>query len=153
MKNDIGIVSFLFIAIIGLALWFSSSPAYVPYSSTIDRGYSRYEGFSPLEYTSTKDSSVVDSPVSDYSINKDSGSASASKSVSGFSGYGVFTNPSSAPEKVDIFSQAKGSLDGQGYGYYNSQGPLQLDSNMKTQLATRGMNASGVPSNLGGSPV
>ena len=150
MKKDIVVVSLLFIAIIGLALWFSSCPAYVPYSSTIARGPAKYEGFSSLEYSSATDHSVVDSPVADYEINKPT---EGSKSVSGFGGYGVFTNPNSAPETVDIYSQAKGSLDGQSYGYYNSQGPLQLDDNMKKQLSTRGMNASGSPSILGGSAV
>jgi hypothetical protein len=150
MKKDIVIVSILFVAIIVLALWFSSSPCYVPYSSTIARGPAKYEGFSSLEYSSTKDNSVVDSPVSNYEMNKNT---SGSKSVSGFGGYGVFTNPSSNEEPVDIYSQAKGSLDGPGYGYYNSQGSIQMDDNMKKQLSTRGMNASGVPSIVGGSPV
>jgi hypothetical protein len=150
MKKDIIIVSILFIAIIVLALWFSSSPSYIPYSSTIAIGPAKYEGFSSLEYSSTKDNSVIDSPVSNYEINKDN---SGSKSISGFSGYGVFTNPSSEPETLDIYSQAKGSLDQPGYGYYNSQGPIQMDDNMKKQLTTRGMNASGVPSIVGGSAV
>jgi hypothetical protein len=150
MKKDIVIVSLLFIAIIGLALWFSSCPAYVPYSSTITRGPAKYEGFSSLEYSSAKDHSVVDSSVAEYELNQ---SSEGSKSVSGFGGYGVFTNPNSGPETVDIYSQAKGSLDGQSYGYYNSQGPLQFDDNMKKQLSTRGMNSTGATSSIGGSAV
>jgi hypothetical protein len=150
MKKDIVIVSILFVAIIILALWFSSSPSYIPYSSVIAMGPAKYEGFSSLEYSSTKDNSVVDSSVSEYEINKDT---SGSKTVSGFSGYGVFTSPSSQPETIDIYSQAKGSLDGPGYGYYNSQGSIQMDDNMKNQLSTRGMNASGSPSIIGGSVV
>lgn len=150
MKKDIVVVSLLFVVIIVLALWFSSSPSYVPYSSTIARGPAKYEGFSSLEYSSTNDHSAVDSPVSEYEINKDT---SGSKSISGFSGYGVFTTPSSEPETVDIYSQAKGSLDGPGYGYYNSQGPIQMDDNMKKQLSTRGMNAAGSPSVIGGASV
>ena len=54
---------------------------------------------------------------------------------------------------MDIYSQAKGSLDGEGNTYFNSQGPLQFDDNMKKQLSTRGMNSSGAPSILGGSAV
>jgi hypothetical protein len=150
MKKDIVIVSILFVAIIILALWFSSSPSYVPYSSTIAMGPAKYEGFSSLEYSSTMDHSVIDSPVSNYEINKDT---TGSKSITGFSGYGVFTTPSSEPETLDIYSQAKGSLDGPGYGYYNSQGSIQMDDNMKNQLSTRGMNASGSPSIIGGSAV
>ena len=150
MKKDIVIVSILFIAIIVLALWFSSSPAYIPYSSTISSGPAKYEGFSSLDYSSVKDNAVVDSSVSNYELNKNT---VGSIPVSGFSGYGIFTNPSSGPETVDIYSQAKGSLDGPGFGYYNSQGPIQMDDNMKKQLTTRGMNASGAPSIVGGSPV
>ena len=150
MKKDISIVLMLFIAIIALCLWFSSSQAYIPYTSYGMSGPAKYEGFSSLEYSNVKDHSVVDGPVSQYSINKDT---SSSKSVSGFGGYGVFTDPSSPSETVDIYSQAKGLPDGQGYGYYNSQGPLQLDDKMKTLLSTRGMNASGVPSSVGGSSV
>jgi hypothetical protein len=150
MKKDIVVVSLLFIAIITLALWFSSCPAYIPYSSTIARGPAKYEGFSSLEYSSATDHSVVDSPVADYELNQTS---QGSKPVSGFDGYGVFTHPNSSPESVDIYSQAKGSLDGPGYGYYNSQGPLQLSDNMKKQLSTRGMNASGAASIIGGAAV
>ena len=150
MKKDIIIVSLLFVAIIILALWFSSSPAYVPYSSTIAMGPAKYEGFSSLEYSTAIDNSVIDSSVSDYEINNDT---NKSKTLSGFSGYGVFTTPLSKPEIVDIYSQAKGSLNEPGYGYYNSQGSIQMDDNMKIQLTTRGMNASGSPSSIGGSSV
>jgi len=150
MKKDIVIVSLLFVAIIVLALWFSSSPSYVPYSSTIAMGPAKYEGFSSLDYSTAKDNSVIDSSVSEYEINKD---MNGSKTIGGFNGYGVFTNPSSQSESIDIYSQAKGSLDGPGYGYYNSQGAIQMDDNMKKQLSTRGMNASGAPSIIGGSGV
>lgn len=150
MKKDIVVTSLLFIAIIVLTLWFSSSSAYVPYSSTIAGGPASYENFSSLEYSNVMDHSSIDSPVSNYDINKNT---SGPKTVSGFGGYGVFTSPLSGPETVDIYSQAKGSLDGQSYGYYNSQGPLQFDDNMKKQLSTRGMNASGSPSVVAGSAV
>jgi len=154
MKNDIIIVSVLFIAIIIIALWFSSTPAYVPYSSTLISGAAKFEGFSPrmspLEYSSATDNSALDGSIMNFAIN---GDKSDCKSVGGYNGYGVFCNPSSPPEKVDIYSQAKGSLEGQGYGYYNSQGSLQLDENMKKQLSTRGMNATGTPSVIAGSPL
>jgi len=75
-------------------------------------------------------------------------------SVDGFNGLGVFCNPTfTGGDKIDIYSQAKGSIKGESYGYYNSQGPLQLDENMKKQLSTRGMNASGAPSTIAGSPL
>lgn len=150
MKKDIAIITILFIAIIGLTLWFSSSPAYVPYSSTIAMGPAKYEGFSSLEYSNATDHSAMDGSIMNYAID---GNKSGCKSVSGYNGFGVFCDPAGSPEKIDIFSEAKGSLTGDSYGYYNSQGPIQFDDNMKKQLSTRGMNASGSPSSLGGSAV
>lgn len=151
MNSDTIIVLFLFVAIIVLALFISATPEFVPYSSTIACGPAKYEGFTQsLDYSSTKDNSAVDGSIMNFAINK---TASDCKSVSGFNGHGVFCNPSSVPEKIDIYSQAKGTLEGESYGYYNSQGPIQMDANMKTMLTTRGMNASGLPSSVGGSPV
>lgn len=155
MKKNIFTVSILFIAIILLALWFSSTPAYVPYTSTIFSEPSKYEGFRtstlPLEYTNAKDHSAMDGSVMNFAINEKKTNC---KSVSGYNGYGVFCDPTYASsETIDIYSQAKGSTDTEGYGYFNSRGPLQLNDNMKKQLTTRGMNASGTPSMIGGSPV
>lgn len=152
MKTDTIIVLFLFIAIIVLALWISTAPGYVPYSSTIVTGPAKYEGFtSSLDYSSTKDNSMVDGISMNNSINNTS--STECKSVSGYGGYGVFCNPSSVPEKIDIYSQATGELNGESYGYYNSRGPIQMDDKMKLLLTTRGMNASGSPTSVGGSPV
>ena len=56
MNKDILTVSGLFLVIIFLAIWFSTTPAYVPYSSTIFSNQANYEGFSTknsLEYSST----------------------------------------------------------------------------------------------------
>lgn len=153
MKKDTIIVLFLFVAIIILALWISTTPGFVPYSSTIASGPAKYEGFtSSLEYSSTKDNSAIDGVSMNNSINNTSSTTNC-KSVSGYSGYGVFCNPSYVHENIDIYSQANGQLNGESYGYYNSRGPIQMDDNMKKMLLTRGMNASGEPSSVGGSPV
>jgi hypothetical protein len=148
MKKDMIAVIVLFIAIIALTIWFSSSPAYVPYSSTIFSGPSKYEGFSSIDKTDVlSNTSVVGSFLSVPTNTQ-------CKSVDGFNGLGVFCDPAyTGGDKIDIYSQAKGSIKGESYGYYNSQGPLQFDENMKKQLSTRGMNASGVPSTIAGSPV
>jgi hypothetical protein len=152
MKKDMIAVIVLFIAIILLAVWFSSSPAYVAYSSTITSGGpAKYEGFSSLEYSSTSSNTAMDGSIMNYAIASPQENC---KSVGGFNGFGIFCQPTyMGKDKVDIFSQAKGSLNGESYGYYNSQGPLQLDENMKKQLSTRGMNAAGSPSTIAGSPV
>lgn len=150
MKRDIITVSVLFLAIILIALWFSSTPSYVPYSESILRSHPKYEPFSTLAYSTSSNNAAIDSSVSDYEINPSSGA----KAVSGFSGAGVFNTPDVAiGEKIDIYSGAKGSLSTPGYGYYNSQGPLVLDNKMKDLLQTRGGNASGASSVIGGSPA
>ena len=150
MKTDNLIVFSLFLIIIALSVWFSTTPSYVPYSSTIFRNYSKFEGFAPLEYSNLSSSTDVVS-------NKNASSndiKSTCKRVAGYNGYGLFCDPTFASsEKIDIYSQAAGSLTCDGYGYFNSRGSLCLDDKMKNQLLTRGMNASGSPSLIGGSAV
>lgn len=155
MKRDTVVVFFLFFVIILLSIWFSGTSSYVPYSSTIFSQQATFEGFSsrthPLEYSSTTNNSSLDGTIMKYAIN---GDKSNCKSVSGYSGYGVFCDPASTgQDEIDIYSQAEGSLANEGYGYYNSKGPLKLDDKMKQLLQTRGMNASGVSSVIGGSPA
>ena len=154
MKKDILTVSALFLVIIFLAVWFSTTPAYVPYSSTIFSKQAKFEGFSTRmaqEYSSVSNNSAIDSPVSGYLMNPVS---SGPKAVSGFRRNGVFNTPDVAiSEKIDIFSDAKGDLNAEGYGYNNSMGSLVLDDKMKSMLTTRGMNASGSPSQIGGAAV
>jgi len=155
MKQDIVTVSVLFVLIILVAMWFSSTPSYVPYSSTVFRNQARFEGFSTrngVEYSSVKDNSALDGPVTNFLLSKENGQSP--KAVSGFEGVGVFLPPDQATgEKLDIYSQAIGSLTSEGYGYYNSRGSLVMDSNMKNMLQTRGGNMSGSASTIGGSAV
>ena len=154
MKQDIITVAFLFIVIIGVALWFSSTPSYVPYSSTVFSNQARFEAFSTrngVEYSSVSNNTALDGPVTEYSIEPQS---TGPKAVGGFEGAGVFKSPDAAfSEKLDIYSQAKGSLNGEGYGYYNSRGSLELDPMMKKMLQTRGGNMNGCSSTIGGSAV
>lgn len=150
MKKDVIVVVLLFLAIIGLALCFASSSSYVPYTSSALSGPARYEGFHSSGYSSASTNSVVDGPVENHLIHKSTGEC---KKLSGFSGLGVFCNPVVPSEVIDIYSQAEGKIDGQGYGYYNSKGSLIMDETMKKQLRTRGMNSTGSPSVLGGASV
>jgi hypothetical protein len=154
MKSDSIIVIALFLVIIGITLWFSSTPAYIPYSSTVFSQQAKFEAFTSRDgsdYSTAGDNAAIDSPVSNYLITPIS---SGPKAVAGFKVDGVFNTPDEAiKEKLDIYSQAQGSLTADGYGLYNSQGPLILDDNMKRMLQTRGGNSSGVSSSLGGSSV
>jgi len=153
MKKDILTISVLFVVIIFISLWFSSTPSYVPYSASIFSNHARFEGFSTrpgVEYSKASDNSAIDGPVSDYLL----ASPNGAKAVGGFGGIGVFNSPEVASkEKLDIYSEAKGDITADGYGYYNSRGPLVLTSEMKTQLQTRGGNTTGCSSTVGGSPA
>jgi len=152
MKQDIITVSILFFIIIGVALWFSASPSYVPYSSTVFSNQAKFEAFSTrnsVGYSSADDNSALEGPVTNYFITPQIGP----KAVSGFEGAGVFKSPDAAfSEKLDIFSQANGSLTTEGYGYNNSRGSLVMDQNMKHMLQTRGGNIN-TPAVIGGSAV
>ena len=151
MKKDILTVSALFLVIIFLAVWFSTTSAYVPYSSTIFSKQAAFEGFSTQNYSKSSDNLAIDSSVSNHLFQP---ITSGPKVVSGFRRDGVFNAPDVAvTEKLDIYSDAKGDINTDGYGYYNSMGSLVLDENMKAMLTTRGMNASGASSQIGGSAV
>jgi hypothetical protein len=104
------------------------------------------EGFS-LEYTGVSAPTAAIDDV--YALQKTSPDSSECKKVDGFPGYGVFCTPSSAPQTIDIFSQAKGDLTCESLGYSNSRGPICMDENMKRMLTTRGANATGGNSQIG----
>jgi|UniRef100_A0A6C0DXJ2 hypothetical protein len=138
MKKDVLTVTGLFIAIVVIALWFSSMDTYVPYSSSIFSKYARYEPFSnSLRYSRIADYSQVDGPVVNHLI---SPTQDTLQNVN-------------RQQSLDIYSNAPGSITENGWGYYNSMGSLVFDDNMKKMLTTRGMNAAGAPSQVAGSPV
>ena len=152
MKRETGIIIVLFIAIMIITVWFSGSYAYVPYTSTLALNQAKFEGFTnrfnPLEYSTLANESAADDTYLNFSINK---STQDCKKVDGFNGFGVFCHPESKyGEKIDIFSDAKGSIQCGGNGYNNSQGGLCLDKKMVYELQTRGGNSTGVPSTIAG---
>jgi len=153
MKSDTILILTLFIAIIIISVWFSSSSAYIPYTSTLASKQAAYEGFhqrlTPLEYSNLPNDSSADDTYLNFSINTNKQEC---KKVSGFPGFGVFCDPASNyGEKIDVFSDASGSLTCGGFGYNNSKGGLCLDDKMKSQLTTRGGNSTGKPSVIAGS--
>jgi hypothetical protein len=152
MKRDMLIVFSLFLIIILISLWFSSTPTYIPYSSSISSNHANFEAFGtlPLEYSTVSKNTALDGGSSNYLIQSDK---SGCKSVMGYEGAGLFCDPNAKPISIDIYSDAEGSLTCQGYGYTNSRGSLCLTEKKKAQLSTRGMNSTGSPSVIGGSSV
>jgi hypothetical protein len=142
-KKETIVVICQLIFIVILSLIFSTTSL-----SPINNGV---EGFysSSLEYT---DVSAPTIPKDDlYSLNSTTNNTSECKKVDGFPGHGVFCTPSSKPDNIDIYSQAKGDLACESLGYYNSRGQLCLDDNMKRMLYTRGANATGGNGQIGSS--
>ena len=149
MKKDTVFIILLFVAIMIVSVWFSTSSAYTPYTSTIASRHAAYEGFHSLEYGNTQNQSATDDIYLKHSIEE---SKQDCKKVSGFDGQGVFCNPqSNYGNKLDIYSEAEGSLQCGGYGYNNSKGGLCLTEEQIHHLRTRGGNSSGVPSIIAGS--
>ena len=106
-----------------------------------------YEGFSALGYT------PVNNPNDAYddtlSVRQIQPKMLDCKKVSGFDGLGVFCTPTTPEYKVDIYSDAPGKIDCDGYGYSNSKGSLCMDSAMISQLQSRGGNATGGDGQIG----
>jgi hypothetical protein len=146
-KRDTIIVLVQLLLIVILALW-ASTTGIAPINNNIIEAS---EGFHPigssLEYTDVSEPTLAkDDTHALRSINPD---MSECKKVNGFPGYGVFCTPASGPKAIDIYSQAKGDINCNGLGYFNSKGPLCMTDEMKLQLATRGSNAKGGNGQIG----
>jgi len=140
LKKETWIVIGQLFLIVLLALWLSTTSIFPSLVNTSHEGFQQMIA-NPLEYTAVN---APDKAFDDiYSLRAISPDSEQCKKVSGFPGYGVFCTPTSPPEKVDIYSQAKGDLTCESVGLYNSKGPLCLDSKMKQMLQTRGANAKG----------
>lgn len=154
MKRDTIVILCLFIAIMIVTVLFSGSSSYIPYTSIFASKQTAFtEGFqqrsNPLEYSELSGKQVKEDTYLNFAINE---SKPECKKVAGFSGFGVFCDPTSNHgEKLDLYSDASGSLICGGYGYNNSKGGLCLDDKMKSQLSTRGGNSTGAPSVIAGS--
>lgn len=109
------------------------------------------EGFSSCNLNYTDVSAPTVSKDDLLSLNSISKENVECKRVDGFSAHGVFCSPSSKPENIDIYSQAKGDISCESLGYFNSRGPLCMDENMKRMLVTRGANATGGNGQIGSS--
>ena len=139
-ENLVVIGQLLFILI--LALVFSTT-SLSPLNNNGIEGFS----VSSLGYTDVSSPVIPKDDLTALNVfNKDNEQC---KKVGGFSDCGVFCTPSSKPEQIDIYSQAKGDISCDGLGYFNSRGSLCLDENMKRMLATRGTNAVGGNGQIG----
>lgn len=152
MKPDIVIIASLFVAIILITLWFSTTPVYGTLCSASKVSHASYEGFKtqtqPLEYSETKEGNGSDNIFLNNSI---TAKESECKKVAGFESAGIFCNPASVEREVDIYSKASGDgkCFGKSSGYSNSKGPLCMDTNMSVLLSSRGGNATGGDSQIG----
>jgi hypothetical protein len=101
--------------------------------------------YNALEYSTSPDEKAADSYTS-FLINKEGGDAKCKK-VFGFDG--LYCEPYLADNKLDIYSEAKGSLDCMGSGLSNSKGSLCLDKKMLNLLSSRGGNVTCPDSQIG----
>lgn len=139
MKSDTVIIIGLFLAIIAIGLWFSTTPAYSAMCSASRLPHANFEGFTSLNYSSLSDGSSPDNAVNKHIIG---GNTAYSKLGGSFDG--LYVNPNADDSNVDLFSKAKGDLSGAGAssGYSNSMGPLVLTPEMLQALKTRGGNTN-----------
>lgn len=138
------LVSIIVIVIIGISLFYSTRKV-MPYSrDNLFPNYHKYEGFSPLDYSSSsKEGKVVDT-YSSFLINNPNFEC---KKVHGFDG--LYCKPYVADMKLDIFSDSDGGLDCTGSELSNSKGSLCLNKNQRAMLSTRGGNATGPSHEIG----
>ena len=137
-RDTLIVIGQLFIILV-LALLFSNT-SFSPLNNNGLEGFHSMDQ-SRLEYTAVGE---PDKAIDDiYAVRKIVPDSSQCKKVDGFPGYGVFCTPYSQSEKLDIYSEAKGDINCENLGLYNSRGPLCLDANMKRMLQTRGANAQG----------
>lgn len=137
------IVSIIIVLIIGISLFYSTRQV-MPYSkSSLFPNYHKYEGFSPLDYSSSKEGKVVDT-YSSFLINNPNFEC---KKVHGFDG--LYCKPYVADVKLDLYSDSDGGLDCMGSGLTNSKGSLCLTKIQSTMLSTRGGNATGPSDEIG----
>lgn len=145
-KRDTIIVLAQLLLIVFLSLW-ASTTGIAPIINNVIEAEGFHSMKPTLEYTEVSAPTVAkDDTYALRSINPD---ASECKKVDGFPGYGVFCTPTSESKYIDIYSQAKGDINCDGLGYYNSKGSLCMSDEMKNLLSTRGANAKGGNGQIG----
>jgi len=147
MKGDTVTIIVLFTAIIGISLWIFQKSSVKSYSPYIPNKYAAYEGYQNLQYSDAATHKSIDN---DTYKNKESSQKCIN--LSGWNGHGVFCTPNGGLDQIDIYSHAKGELScsNKSSGYHNSKGGLCLDEKMLHLLQTRGANATGGYSQIGG---
>uniref|UniRef100_A0A6C0HZP6 Uncharacterized protein n=1 Tax=viral metagenome TaxID=1070528 RepID=A0A6C0HZP6_9ZZZZ len=146
MKGDTITIIVLFAAIIGISLWILHTSSVKSYSPYMPTKYAAYEGYQNLEYSDATTNKSMDN---DTHTNNDSSKKCIN--LTGWNGYGVFCTPNGGLDQIDIYSQAKGDVScKKSSGYHNSKGGLCLDEKMLGLLQTRGANATGGYSQIGG---
>jgi hypothetical protein len=132
------LIAVIFVVVIVYSTFVSSHSVRPHYMNTLFPRSYPYEGFrshySPLEYSSNPNQQALDSHTSYLIHNSDV----ACRKVYGFDG--LYCNPETTDNHLDIYSDAQGSLNCTGSGLSNSKGSLCLDKNMTHLLTTRGGN-------------
>jgi hypothetical protein len=145
-KRDTIVVLAQLLLIVFLSLW-ASTLGITPIINNVIEAEGFHSMKPALEYTEVSAPNVAkDDTYALRSINPD---AAECKKVDGFPGCGVFCTPTGESKTVDIYSQAKGDINCNGLGYYNSKGPLCMSDEMKNLLSTRGANAKGGNGQIG----
>ena len=140
------LIAVIFIVVI-LYSAFVSSNTMMPTSGPFFPNIKPHEGFQPryksLDYSTNVGQHAIDSHTS-HLINE---APSTCRKVYGFDG--LICSPEIPENKIDIFSNAQGSLDCMGSGLTNSKGSLCLDKTMTDLLSSRGGNSTGRDSQIG----
>jgi hypothetical protein len=148
MKDTYTTLAFIFIIVIFVSILFSGVPS-SKYNMPLFSNVYPYEGFEsdPLNYTPINNPNDAFDDI--LSVRQIQPKMMDCKKVSGFDGMGVFCTPTTPLQKIDIYSSATGKIDCDGHGYSNSKGGLCMDSNMISQLKSRGGNATGGDGQIG----
>ena len=109
MKSDTVVIIGLFLAIIAIGLWFSTTPSYQAMCSAGRLPHANFEGFTSLNYSSLTDGKGPDDAVNKFSMD---GNRAYSKLGGSFDG--LYVNPNADDSNIDLFSKAKGDLSGAG---------------------------------------
>lgn len=123
---------------------------YVPYSAdTIFSKEYPYEGFTATHHATEYSTANGNAATDSYQSFLTSGDNTECKKIYGFDG--LYCKPFVADNKIDLFSDTKGSTScvGSSSGLTNSQGGLCLSDAQKQLLVTRGGNQSGAQSQIG----
>ena len=138
------------ILIVIFFMMYAGTKTFTPYdAATIFSHQYPYEGFESIHHSMDYINTKTNQGDKYTSFLMNGGSDLDCKKVYGFDG--LFCNPKSAEQKIDIYSDIKGSASciGKSSGLTNSKGGLCLDKIQTDMLLTRGGNQTVMESQIG----